>query len=211
VLDRLFAWLFDAPYLATLSKSKSLGFWRNVTLILLVLGVAAVVLLVKQRHRISAFLRHDEHRQHDRAIFAGADALLTEMGLMDTLRTLASLHAFTRDELRAMTRFGYYFDETGHHYLDKNIGDATERLLRSLSNLLDFTAQYFRPYGLRPEARGGSLCMLPSLNREREGSPADIEGQVRYDKHARALDELIGAVTQSYRDYRKTVKTRLTV
>jgi hypothetical protein len=53
--------------------------------------------------------------------------------------------------------------------------------------------------------------MLPSLNREREGSPADIEGQVRYDKHARELDELIGAVTQSYRDYRKTVKTRLTV
>ena len=211
VLDRLFAWLFDAPYLATLWKSKSLGFWRNVTLILLVLGVAAVVLLVKQRHRISAFLRHDEHRQHDRAIFAGADALLTEMGLMDTLRTLTSLHAFTRDELRAMTRFGYYFEETGHPYLDKSIGDATERLLRSLSNLLDFTAQYFRPYGLRPEARGGSLCMLPSLNREREGSPADIEGQVRYDKHARELDELIGAVTQLYRDYRKIVKTRLTV
>jgi hypothetical protein len=98
-----------------------------------------------------------------------------------------------------------------HHYLDKNIGDATVRLLRSLSNLLDFTAQYFRPYGIRPEQRGVSLCMLPSLNMDREGNPADIEGQARYDKHARELDELIGAVTQSYRDYRRTVKTRLTV
>jgi hypothetical protein len=193
---------------------QSLGSWRNVTLILLALGVAAAALLVKQRHRISAFRRHDEHRQHDRTIFAGADALLTEVGLMDTLRTLASLHAFTRDELRAMTRFGCYFEETGHHYLDRNIVDATVRHLHGLSNLLDFTARYFRPYGLRPEARGGSLCMLPNLNRDREGNPADpadIEGQVRYDKHARELDELIEAVTQSYVDYRRTVQMLLTV
>jgi hypothetical protein len=156
-------------------------------------------------------LRRDEHRQHDRAIFAGADALLTEIGLLDTLRTLATLHAFSRDELRAMTRFSYYFEETGHHYRDKNIGDATVRLLRSLNNLLDFTAQYFRAYGIRPEQHGGSLCMLPSLNADREEDSADIEGQARYDKGARELNELIGAVTQSYYDYRKTVKMRLAV
>jgi hypothetical protein len=215
VPDRLVDWLFDAlraqfdPPLAPLWKSP--GFWRGVALVLLALVVAVVVLLVKQRHRITTYLRRDEHRQHDRAVFAGADALLTEAGLTDTLRTLASLHAFTRDELRAMTRFGCYFEETGHHYLDKNIGDTTVRLLRSLSNLLDFTARYFRPYGIQPEQRGGSLCMLPSLNIDREGDAADIEGQARYDKHARELDELIGAVTESYQDYRKTVKTRLAV
>ena len=215
MLDRLFDWLFDAlraqfePYLVPPWKSLALS--PNFTLILLALGASVMVLLVKKRHRIAMLFRRDELRQHDRAIFAEADALLTEGGLMDTLRTLATLHAFTGAELRAMTHFGYYFEETGHHYLDKNIGDATVRLLRTLNNLLDFTAQYFRAYGIRPAQSGGSLCMLPSLNADRGGDPANIEGQARYDKHARELDALIGAVTQSYRDYRKTVKTRLTV
>jgi len=167
--------------------------------------------LLDWHHRIIAVLRRDEHRQHDRAIFAGADALLTEIGLVDTLRTLATLHAFTRDELRAMTRFSYYFEETGHHYRDKRIGDATVRLLGSLNNLLDFTAQYFRAYRIRPEQGGGCLCMLPSLNGDREADPANIEGGARYDKGARQLNELVKAVAQSYQDYRKTVKRRLIV
>ena len=213
--DRLLDWSRDAlkilfdSYLSPLRKS--LGSWPGIALVLLALVIAALVLLVKQRYRITAFPRGDELQQHDRTIFAGADALLTEVGLMDTLRTLASLHAFTRDDLRAMTRFGSYFEETGHHYLDTNIADTTVRLLRSLSDLLDFTARYFRPYGIRPEQRGGSLCMLPSLNIDREGDAADIEGQDRYDKHVRELDKLIGAVTVLYQDYRKTVKTRLAV
>jgi len=53
--------------------------------------------------------------------------------------------------------------------------------------------------------------MLPSLNGDREADPADIEREARYDKGARQLNELVGAVTQSYQDYRKTVKRRLTV
>jgi hypothetical protein len=40
---------------------------------------------------------------------------------------------------------------------------------------------------------------------------ADTEGQARYDKHARELDELINATRESYEKYRKTVKARLTV
>jgi len=214
VLDHFLSWVLDAlreqfrPYLAPLWES--LGFCRSVALILLALVVLVSILLVKQRHRITAFLRRSEQRQHDRAIFAGADALLTEVGLLDTLRTLSSQHAFTRNDLRAMTSLDYYFEETGHHYLDKNIGDATVQLLRSLSDLLDFTAKYFRPYGIRTE-RGGSLCMLPSLNIDRDGDMADIEGQKRYDNHARELDKLINAVGDSYRDYRRTVKRRLTV
>jgi hypothetical protein len=53
--------------------------------------------------------------------------------------------------------------------------------------------------------------MLPSLSADREEDSADIEGEARYDKGARELNELIGAVTQSYYDYRKTVKMRLAV
>jgi heme exporter protein D len=107
VLDHFLSWVLDAlreqfrPYLAPLWESR--GFWRSVALILLALVVLVSILLVKQRHRITAFLRRDEQRQHDRAIFADADALLTEVGLLDTLRTLSSQHAFTRNDLRAMT------------------------------------------------------------------------------------------------------------
>ena len=89
----MFDWLLDAlrahfgPFLAPLWES--LGFWRGVALVLLALVVAALVLLVKQRHRLTAFLRRDERRQHDRAIFVEADVLLTESGLRDTLRILS--------------------------------------------------------------------------------------------------------------------------
>lgn len=188
----------------------STGFWRGVTLVLLALVAGALILLVRQRHRLSAFLRRDERRQHDRALFGEADGLLPEGALRDTLRTLSGDHSYSSDQRQAIAAFRYYFEETGHHFLDQDIGEATVRLVRSLGDLSLFVGQYFRVYGLQPD-RHSRLCMLPTLNPDRDGEDVDAEGHARYEKCADELDGLVNAVLESYQNYRKLVKARLTV
>ncbi len=181
-------------------------FWRTSTLLLLL----TIILAITFRKKIIRCFDYSRFKEHDRAIFARADAIVDEKRFGIFLDDLRCGHNYYSNQLLQLTMFINFFEEEGNQYLIRSLCMKSTALHDKLSELGAFLSVNFFWYPDNQTSSNVRLCMYPEFNVDRGGSGSEKE-RIFYDKHSKELTILVCDSEKKYKDYRKHIKTELQI
>jgi hypothetical protein len=146
--------------------------------------------------------------EHDRETFKRLDALLPEPWLWRVLDDLAGDHSYYTGQLARWEHFRHEQSLESNQFIVEDVQRASEALGIALDALITFNVHnlFVYPERQKDHADGTKVCLHPDINVDRGG-----RWDESYFDHAKRLKDLVAAVTNAYREYRRTVKRTLIV
>jgi hypothetical protein len=195
-----FSPLFDAIW-------NSIVFWRATTLV----STLALLAGLKYREKIFDLIQLPKKIEHDKQLFVESNNILKEQQLLEFIEELGADHSYYFESSRHISRWIYYFDEVGHHYINTDLHKLNQILKKDLNNLINFLALHFFVYPNHGQDKDNfQLCMYPELNIDRGGS-GDPKEEARYRQYTKQLNEKLDLTEISYVNFRNAIKKKLII
>lgn len=148
--------------------------------------------------------------EHDRALFNQADAIISQEDLESFIDRLDADHSFYMNDSARLDRLARFLSSTSNHFLTPSVAEATNAILMAWYELGQFLSTKFFIFPQKQVTAPYRLCMVPTLNMDREGSGAPQE-VAKYDELAEHLELLTRKLRSHYREFRSIVKSELVI
>ena len=157
--------------------------------------------------------RYEQQKQtneHDIKIFNQSNETLAEHKLSSIAGSqLLGNHSIDDDDFYQLTKWCWFFKETGNQFLDRKIAKENQELLSDLCQLTDYIAINF--FTIKKQNSGNKNQYLkPDWNPDRGGDPSP-EKMTEYDVYAKELEDLTKKVIKQYSVYRLAIKKNLKI
>ncbi|HEX9880117.1 MAG TPA: hypothetical protein VGB25_07995 [Candidatus Binatia bacterium] len=169
----------------------SLFLWRGVGLSLLALFVLCLLF----RRPLGRWLSDDRSQQHDAALFRKSEEYVSHQFLDSFLNQQLAQRVCFRKDLTRLPRMAEEFNRMGNQFIDNEVGQAFDQLMRTLMRINGFVSQHF----------------FQNTDEDRLELHPQLIDKKRFEGYAKDLNSLINLARGAYQNYRVTVKQQLKV
>lgn len=171
------------------------------------LATTSIFELVSKKEKLTKELKHIEH---DQVIFEQANKIMSGDFLSQFLYSLGNDHSYYIEYTWKLERFCQFLAGDENQFLSAELESPTQEFLRSSRKFLGFLAYKFFVFPQNQAGENPRLCMVPTLNMDREGdgSPEQVR---KYDTLTADLESLIDNLREKYRVFRAEIKKTLII
>jgi len=179
---------------------ENIMFWRVVSLILLLVFFGAWFC----RRQLRSILLSPEKTEHDRRIFHESNDVMSEQDLGEIISLLINDCRYTTSQMYKLGGYLVFFNPSGNQFIYKDLRKRHREFIEKLGDLRDFLARNFFVEDIAPKCHWRGL--YPALRHS--GEP---DKQRMFKEYMDQLHSLTPAILASYREYRKSVKSKLII
>lgn len=147
-------------------------------------------------------------REHDAVIFGSFKQLLSDDTFYGIISELVNDHSYLSSDGHVLDNASRFLRTPQSSFLDSELIESAQGLLRPLYDLRDFTVHRFFVSPRDQTTRPFRLCMQPSHNIDRGGSGSDEEMRL-YAGWTSELDTHCKETSEAYRSFVQTAHRRL--
>ena len=184
---------------------ESVGFWRTLSLTLFPLVFLVVYKFIFNKEQLAAFFLKEDIIDHDKNIFDGLNNCICEEQLVLLVRRLRGDNSCYPEELDWIVSTLEFCSFEENQFISKHLQRTVVKLGSSMKELNEFCSTYFHPFG-----PGDQIVLLPDHNFERGGDGTEEQKKI-YENAKAALEMRIDKVVEDYREFRKSVKSKLLI